>query len=138
LKSPFHAECAIEALGKIGCAEAYGAILANLSEHPEFAAISLLPLARTGREKSVRYLRHYLSSERAALRQAAIGALACVASGESLQALKEQLCVEQNEEVRASLLSAVHSLQSMLVHDLEFPNMDSFHFPPYAEHHGGS
>jgi len=124
LRSPFHAECAIEALGKIGCPEAYNAILANVIEHPEYAAVSLPALASTGKEKSIRYIRHYLGHEEPATRRAAVRALQCIVTPESLQALREQLCADQDEEVRGCLLSAIHSLQSSLVHDIEFQSKE--------------
>ena len=47
LKSPFHAECAIEALGKIGAYEVFGEILKYLEDHPESALVAMKPLAQT-------------------------------------------------------------------------------------------
>ncbi len=118
LRSAFHTECAIEALGKIGSEEAYNAIRDYVTEHPESAIIALLPLARTGKQKAIRYLLPYLSHEMAILRQAAVQALASIKTVESLQALKEQLCSERDEKVRASLFQAVHSMQAVLLPDI--------------------
>jgi serine/threonine protein kinase len=115
LNSPFHAECAIEALGKIGSDEAYNAIREYVVEHPESAIIALLPLAKTGRQRAIKHLRRYLWNEMPALRQAAVEAIASIATVESLQALKEHLCVERDEKVRSNLLQAVHSLQAVLL-----------------------
>jgi hypothetical protein len=121
LRNPFHTECALEALGRIGSDEAYNAIRSYVTEHPENAAKALLPLARTGKQKGIRYLRRYLNSEITALRQAAVQALATVASEECLRALKEHLCVEKDEKVRSSLFQAVHSIQSTLLPDIDMP-----------------
>jgi hypothetical protein len=118
LRSAFHTECAIEALGKIGSEEAYNAIREYVTEHPESAIIALLPLARTGKQKATKYLQRYLSHEMAFLRQAAVQALSTIKTVESLQALKEQLCSERDEKVRASLFQAVHSLQAVLLPDI--------------------
>jgi hypothetical protein len=115
LKNPFHSECAIKALGKIGSEEAFDAIREFVVVHPESALIALLPLASTGKEKAIRHLQHYLEQETAILRQAAARALALVATAESLQILKEHLCVERDEKVRLSLLQAVHTLEAVLL-----------------------
>lgn len=119
LANPFHTECALEALGKIGSDEAYNAIRSYVTEHPENAAKAMLPLARTGKQKGIRYLRRYLNSENTALRQAAVQALATVASEECLRALKEHLCVEKDEKVRSSLFQAVHAIQSALLPEID-------------------
>jgi len=118
LRSAFHTECAIEALGKIGSEEAYNAIREYVTEHPESAIIALLPLAKTGKQKAIKYLHPYLSHEMAILRQAAVQALASIKTAESLQALKEQLCTERDEKVRSSLFQAVHSMQAVLLPDI--------------------
>jgi HEAT repeat protein len=125
LNSPFHVECAIEALGKIGSSEAYNAIRKHVMEHPESAAIALLPMARTGKQRAIKYLRRYLSHETAALRQAAVQALASIATVESLQTLKEHLCAERDEKARLCLLQAIHSLQAIAQPDIKTPIQDS-------------
>ncbi len=117
LRNSFHTECAIEALGKIGSGDAFAAVRDHIIEHPEHAAIGLLPLARIGKLKAVRFIHKYLDHESAVLRQAAIHALASIRSGESLQYLKERLCVECDEAVKSSLFHAVHSLQAVLLMD---------------------
>ncbi|MDM7996201.1 MAG: protein kinase [Acidobacteriota bacterium] len=118
LRNSYHTECAIEALGKIGSEEAYNAIRDFISEHPESALIALIPLARTGKQKAVKYLQRYLSHEMAVLRQRAVQALATIQSAEALQVLKEQLCLEHDDRVRSGLLHAVHSLQGMALPDI--------------------
>ncbi len=119
LRSPFHTECAIEALGKIGSDEAYNSIREYVVEHPESAIIALLPMARTGKQRAIKYLRTYLTHEMAVLRQSAVQALASIANIESLQALKEHLCVERDEKVRAGLFQAIHSLQAIVQPDIK-------------------
>jgi hypothetical protein len=118
LRNSYHTECAIEALGKIGSEEAYNTIRDYVSEHPESAIIALLPLAKTGKQKAVRYLQRYLNHELAVLRQTAVQALASIASVESMQALKEQLSIERDDKVRSSLFQAVHSLQAGMLPDI--------------------
>jgi hypothetical protein len=129
LRSALHTECAIEALGKIGSEEAYNTIREYVTEHPESAIIALLPLAKTGKQKAIAYLHHYLNHEMAFLRQAAVQALASIKTAESLQALKEQLGIERDEKVRSSLLQALHSLQAVLLPDMAettIQKIDSF------------
>jgi len=121
LVSPFHTECAIEALGKIGSGDAYGPIREFVSTHPECAMIAMVPMANTGRQRAIKDLRRYLEHETAVLRRAAICALASIESVESLQALRERLCVEADEEVRSALFQAVHSLQRVLLPSLTPP-----------------
>jgi hypothetical protein len=118
LRNSFHTECAIEALGKIGCDEAFTPILEFITEHPESAIIALVPLAKAGKQKSVRHLQRYLNHEMAVLRQAAVQALASIASAESLQILKEHLSIENDEKVRSTLFQAVHSLQGITLPDI--------------------
>jgi HEAT repeat protein len=118
LRNSCHTECAIEALGKIGCEEAFNAIREYASEHPESAIIALIPLAKTGKQKAVKYLQRYLSNEMAVLRQTAVQALASIGTAEAMQILKEQLIVERDEKVRSSLSQAVHSLQAVLLPDI--------------------
>ncbi len=125
LNSPFHTECAIEALGKIGSDEAYNSIREYVLQHPESAIIALLPMARTGKQRAIKQLRRYLSHEMAVLRQAAVRALASIRSPEALHELKEHLCVERDEKVRSALLQAVHSLQAVLLPDIAGANQDT-------------
>ncbi len=117
LSSPFHTECAIEALGKIGSEEAYSPIQEYLLAHPEYTSIALTALAKTGKQRALKYLRHYLSHEAPAIRQSAAQAIAAIGTTESLRAMKEHLCVERDEEVRSHLLQAIHSLQPILPPD---------------------
>jgi hypothetical protein len=119
LRSPFHTECAIEALGKIGVEESYNALLAYVMEHPESAMISLMPLAATGKKRSIKFLRNYLNDEMSVLRQTAVRALASIGSEECVQALKERLCIECDEKVRAGICQAVHSLESVMLPDMD-------------------
>jgi serine/threonine protein kinase len=115
LRSPFHTECAIEALGKIGSGEAYDAICQHIAEHPESALIALLPLAQTGKQKAVKLLSQYLKNELSVLRQAAIQALAAIKDEESLQVLKDHLRMERDEKVRTCLFQAVHALEAIML-----------------------
>jgi serine/threonine protein kinase len=114
LHSSYHADCAIEALGKIGSVEAYNPIREFVVEHPESAASAMLPMARTGKERAIKDLSGYLAHETAAVRQAAVTAIASIASMESLHLIKEHLCIERDDNVRSSLNDAIHSLQSLL------------------------
>jgi hypothetical protein len=131
LGSPFHTECVIEALGKIGAEEAYESIRDYLAEHPEYAAVALLPLANMGKEKAIRYIRRYLGHDEPGLRRAAVRALSSIPAEESLQILKEHLCFERNENVRVGLFHAVHALQAILLPKLEsnLSNADAFPRP---------
>ncbi len=122
LRCPFHTECAIEALGKIGTDEAYNAIRENVKEHPENALVALFPLALTGKQRSIEFLQRYLDHEMSVFRQAAVRALASVSSEESLQILRGQLRIEQDEKVRASLFEAVRSLESTMLRDISPQN----------------
>jgi hypothetical protein len=118
LNSPFHTECAIEALGKIGSGEAYNAIREFISNHPDSAMIALLPMARTGKQRAIINLQVYLEHDMAVLRLAAVRALASIESVEALQALKEHLCVERDERIRSTVLQTVHALQGILLPSL--------------------
>jgi len=118
LNSPFHTECAIEALGKIGSYEAYNQIREFVSSHPEGAMIALLPMARTGKQRAIKNLQSYLAHDMAVLRLAAVRALASIESVESLHVLKEHLCVERDEKVRSALFQMVHTLQGVLLPSL--------------------
>jgi len=118
LRNSFHTECAIEALGKIGSDDAFTGIRDYIAEHPESAIIGLLPLARTGKRRAIQFIQNYLSHEKVDLRQAAVRALASIRSADSLQALKQRLCVECDESVKAALFQAVHSLQALLLPDV--------------------
>jgi len=115
LSSPFHAECAIEALGKIGSHEAYDSIREFVVGHPESAMIALIPMARTGKQQAMGNLQPYLEHEMAVMRQAAVRAVASIESLESLQVLKEHLPMERDEKVRSVLFQAIHSLQGVLL-----------------------
>jgi tRNA A-37 threonylcarbamoyl transferase component Bud32 len=114
LKSAFHRECAIEALGKIGAGEAFGAIRDFVTENPESALIALLPLARTGKDKAIPLLRVYLEHSMAIMRQGAVKALAAIATQDCLEILKEQLAVEKDDKVRATMLQSTHYLEQLL------------------------
>ncbi len=118
LGSPFHTECAIEALGKIGLEESYNSLLAYVMEHPESALISMIPLANTGKKRSIKFLRHFLDDELSVLRQTAVRALASIGSEECLHALKERLCVECDEKVRQNICQSVHSLESLMSREM--------------------
>jgi hypothetical protein len=128
MNSPFYVERAIEALGKIGSREAFNPICSFVANHPDRALIALLPMARTGKKRAIKTLEQYLSHETAALRQAAVCALATIECAESLVLLREHLCVEPDETVRAALIQSVHTLQRVLhpamktgVNDLAIP-----------------
>ncbi len=114
LKNSYHRECAIEALGKIGAPEAFQPLRDFLAQHPESAVIALLPLARTGRLKSLRYLHPYLSHEMATVRQAAVRALGAVEAQESLRLLEECLPREHDERVRTAYRQSIRRLESSL------------------------
>jgi hypothetical protein len=115
LNNPFHAECAIEALGKIGSEKAFDGLLEYVQKHPESALLALLPLAKTGKKKAAKHLRGYLNHEMAVFRQAAVRALASVATAESLQILKERLRIEHDEKVHSALSQSVRSLEALLL-----------------------
>jgi HEAT repeat protein len=115
LESPFHTECAIEALGKIGSFDAYNSIREFVADHPESAMIALVPMAKTGKHRAIKDLQPYLEHEMAVMRQAAVRAFASVESLESLHVLKEHLCVERDEKVRSVLFQVVHTLQGILL-----------------------
>jgi hypothetical protein len=115
LNSPFHTECAIEALGKIGSYEAYNPIKEFVTGHQESAMIALIPMAKTGKQRAIKNLQVYLGSEMVVLRMAAVRALALIESVESMQVLKEHLCVERDEKVRALLFQIIHKLQGVLL-----------------------
>jgi hypothetical protein len=119
LRSPFHTECAIEALGKIGVEESYNSLLAYVMEHPESALISLIPLAHTGKKKAFKFIRHFLDDEMSILRQTAVRALVSIGSKECLQALKERLCIECDEKVRNSICQSIHSVESVLIREMD-------------------
>ncbi len=118
LNSPFHTECAIEALGKIGSTEAYNPIKEFVAEHPESAMIALIPMARTGKQRAIKALQHYLRHDMTVMRLTAVRALSSIESVEALQVLKECLCLESDEKVRSTLFQAVHTLQGVLLPSL--------------------
>jgi tRNA A-37 threonylcarbamoyl transferase component Bud32 len=117
LRNSFHTECGIEALGKIGSAEAYDVLHDYVAEHPEYAAVAMMPLAKTGKQRAVGDLQRYLNHEMAFLRQTAVKALGTIPFEEALQILKDQLRIECDPKVRVSLIQAVHSLQAILAPD---------------------
>jgi tRNA A-37 threonylcarbamoyl transferase component Bud32 len=114
LKNSYHRECAIEALGKIGAEEAFNPLRDFLAGNPESAMITLLPLARTGRQRSIRYIRPFLAHEMATLRQAAVRAIAAIENPECLNILKERLVREQDDRVRSSLNQSICSMESSI------------------------
>ncbi len=124
LKNPFHAECAIEALGKIGAYEAFGEILKYIESHPESAPLALTPLAQTGKERAIPYICRHLNNDVSTVRQASVRALASIKSEKALKALKEHTSVERNEKVRGSLLEAVYTMESTLLPRLNIPIPD--------------
>lgn len=114
LNSPFHSECALDALGKIEAEEAFNPILEYVAQHADGAMIAFQPLARTGKMKAIQPLSQHLRHEMAVRRHAAVQALALISAPEALQTLKEHLGSERDEKVRAAILQAIHSLQAML------------------------
>ena len=114
LKNPYHRECAIDALGKIGSDEAYAPLSEFLSQNPENAMITLLPLARTGKQRALKCLRSYLSSEMVTLREAAIRAMAVVETRECLSILKEHLSRERDDRARKTLQQSIRSVESAI------------------------
>ena len=114
LKNPYHRECAIEALGKIGAEESFYPLRDFLAQNPESAMIALLPLARTGRQKSLKYLRPYLSHEMATVRQAAVRALETVETPECLKVLKDCMLQERDDRVRGAFRQSIRTLESAL------------------------
>ena len=121
LKSPFHAECAVEALGKIGSPEAFDDILKYMESHPESALIALVPLAQTGKQRAIPYVGQYLKHEMAVLRQASVRALSSIKSMESLQVLKDHTNFERDEKVRSSLIQSVYAMESALLPHMNVP-----------------
>ncbi len=115
LKRPYHREVAIEALGKIGSEEAFPAIRRFLAENPESANLVLLPLARTGKLKALRDLRHYLADRLAVVRQSAVRAIAAIESQECLQILREHMSVEPDDRVRKAVQQSMQSLETTLM-----------------------
>jgi len=125
LKSPFHRDCAVEALGRIGSNEAFNPILEYVTENPHSAVIALLPLARTGKQRAIRHLRDYLAHELAVVRQSAVRALSTIRSMETLQMLKDQLPSESDERVRTTIAQAIRSLEASLRQAVESPGKDT-------------
>jgi len=121
MQSTFHAECAIEALGKIGSPEAFKHILEYIETYPASASFALVPLALTGRERAIPYICRFLNHNLALLRDASMRALACIKSMESLQILKDQMCFESNEKVLSNLTQTVYSMESELLPHLNIP-----------------
>ncbi len=114
LKNPYHRECAIEALGKIGAEEAFHPLRDFLARNPESATIALMPLALTGKQRSVRLLRPYLSHEMATVREAAIRALEAVETSDSFRLLEESFASERDDRVRGIFRQSLRKLDSAL------------------------
>ena len=76
--------------------------------------MALVPMARTGRQRAIRYLRHYLENDMATVRQAAIRGLGSIPCEESLRILKDHLMEEHDERARASLVHTLHALEGVL------------------------
>ncbi len=114
LKSPFHRECAVEALGRIGSDEAFNPIVEYIQENPHSAIMALLPLARTGKGRAIPHLRGYLSHDLAVVRQAAVYAIAAIRSNDALRMLKDRIPLEPDERVRAVIAQSIHSLEGFL------------------------
>ena len=121
LKNPYHRECAIEALGKIGSDEAFAPIRDYVMENPDSALMALLPLARTGKQNAISCLQTYLANEMAIMRQTAVRALASIATQECLEILRKHLVDERDERVRTAVIQSVHYLEQLL-----FPVIDKF------------
>jgi hypothetical protein len=66
LNNPFHTECAIEALGKIGSDKDFNPILEFVFKHPESATIALIPMVRACDETSDTLRRRPLRRENSA------------------------------------------------------------------------
>jgi Protein kinase domain len=111
LKNPYHRECAIESLGKIGCQDAFKPIREYIERNPEGALIALTPLALTGGEKAIKHLRRYLSDPMAIRRQGAVRAIASILSIDCLQILREHLAKERDDKVRATVIQCMRSLE---------------------------
>jgi serine/threonine protein kinase len=121
LNSPFHTECAIDALGKIGSDKAYDAIHDYVLEHPDNIIMAMLPMAKTGKQRAIQFLREHLNNKTISIRQSAVKALASIEVIESLQALKEHLCIERDDTVRSDLFHAVHTLHALLLPSMKAP-----------------
>ena len=117
LRSPYHRECAVEALGRIGAEEAFGPILDFIARNPDAAIMALGPLASTGGARAVPHLRPYLSHPLAVMRQAAAKALSATPSVDVLDLLRNRLARERDDKVRATLAQAVYGLESAGVRD---------------------
>jgi hypothetical protein len=129
LKSPFHRECAMEALGRIGSEEAFNPILEFVTQNPHSAVIALLPLAQTGKERAIPHLRGCLADELAVVREAAVRALATIRSAEVLRILKDRLSLEKDERVRSSIVQAALSLEGFLRQTAEGSKLDTAVLP---------
>ncbi|HYK90051.1 MAG TPA: protein kinase [Acidobacteriota bacterium] len=125
LNSPFHRECAVEALGRIGSDEAFKPILEYIEENPHSAVMALLPLARTGKERAIVHLRKYLPHDLAVVRQAAVRGLSAIRSTGVLQILKDRLPLEHDERVRSVIVQSIHALEGFLRQPLEKSRMST-------------
>ncbi len=117
LQSPYHRECAVEALGRIGAPEAFGPILDFIAHNPDAAAMALSALASTGKGRAVPHLRPYLSHPLAVVRQTATKALSAIPSIDVLDLLRNRFSRERDEKVRAALAHAVHTLEIACAQD---------------------
>jgi serine/threonine protein kinase len=118
LNSPFHAECVLEALGKIAAEESFDPILEFMQSHADSAMLAFYPLVKTGKTKAIQPLTRYLNHEMAVWRQAAVHALTEIPSSEVLLILKTRLEIERDEKVRAAISHAIRSLQMKVNHKL--------------------
>ncbi len=114
LKNPFHRESAIEALGNIGSEEAFIPIRQFVIDNPHSAMMALVPLARTGGQKAIKYLKSYLSDEMSVVRQAAIKAISAIESTEAIEVLLEHLGREHDDRIRAAIQQSISVLESKL------------------------
>ena len=115
LKSPFHRECAVEALGRIGSYEAFNPILDYITENPDGALMALTPLARTGKQQAIGYLRSFTGHDLAVVRQAAVRALSEIKSADALQMLRDILPVEPDERVRNSIVQSIRGSEGSVL-----------------------
>jgi hypothetical protein len=120
LKNPFHAECAVEALGKIGADDAFDSIREYVDKNPDSALVALVPMALTGKRRAVEYLKSYLKHEMAIVRQCAVRALAMITCDECLQILKDHLSYEMDDKIRSTLNHFILSLERDLSSSANF------------------
>ncbi len=109
-----HREIAIESLGKIGSASAFGPILRYVEAHGDSAMMALMPLALTGRQQAIVHIQPYLLNPMAAIRQAAVRAIAAIPSTHSLEVLKHHLKKERDEKIRSQASQSILLLEKLL------------------------